>query len=269
MISADGLVALLFGLVVGSFLNVCISRVPRKVSVVAPRSRCPKCEAPIRWRHNIPLLSYLVLRGRCADCSEPIGISYPVVEILSGLAFLLAQLTFGWSLLFVVNACFFSALIVLAVIDLFERILPDVITLNGTVLAFLVAPLQARGALEPIDVTAWPAVNAWVASGVGILAGGGTLWLVASLYFWWRKVEGLGFGDVKLMALVGAFLGWKGAWLTIFAGSISGALIGSLYIVLSSSGRQYELPFGTFLAFAAVLAGVYGPGFVTWYAGML
>jgi len=269
MITLDGIVAALLGLVIGSFLNVCISRIPKKLSVVTPRSRCPKCEAPIVWWQNIPVLSYLLLRGRCSACMEPIGIRYPIIELLTSLVFLLAHVAFGWSLLFVVNALFFCALIVLAVIDLNERILPDLLTLNGTLIAFLLAPVQAGGILDPIEVTSWPLVNAYAASAVGILAGAGILWLVATLYLLLRKVEGLGFGDVKLMALVGAFLGWKGAWLTIFVGSVSGALIGSLYIYLSSSGRQYELPFGTFLAFAAVAAALYGPAFVAWYAGML
>lgn len=247
------------GLAVGSFLNVCIHRIPRGESILRPRSRCPHCLHPIAPWHNIPLLSYLLLRGRCAYCRQRISWIYPVVELLTASLFYTLYLQFGWTPPLLVNALFVSLLVVLVFIDLYERILPDLFTLGGTLAGFLLAPFQS-----PRYFTSWAAEPAsagshYLASLLGILVGGGFLWAVAVLYQKLRKREGMGFGDIKMMAMVGAFLGWKYAWLTIFAGSLLGAVFGSLYILAWRRGRYYALPFGTFLGAGALLALFWGP----------
>jgi len=180
---------------------------------------------------------------------------------------LLAYLEFGLTAPFVVNGILFCLLIILVFIDLFERILPNVITLGGAVVGFLLSPLQSTELLRPLPsgLAEAPVAGALLASLVGALLGGGFLWLVAALYFRIRKIEGMGFGDIKMMLMVGAFLGWQFTWLTIFLGSLLGALLGSLYIAVFGRGRMYELPFGTFLGIAAIIVVFYGPEFIDWY----
>ncbi|MGH9340117.1 MAG: prepilin peptidase [Acidobacteriota bacterium] len=251
------------GLVLGSFLNVCIYRIPRGQSIVSPGSRCPQCERPVHPWHNVPVLSYLWLRGKCAQCGKPISAVYPTVEILSATIYYMLFLKYGFGAPFFINVLLFSLLVVLVFIDLFERILPDVITLPGLLLGFLLAPVQSS------EFFAYAGPARYLESFLGMLAGGGTLWLVAFLYLRLRKIEGMGFGDVKMMAMVGAFLGWRFAWVTIFLGSLLGAVIGSLYIFALQKGQRYELPFGTFLGGGAVIATLWGPALVQWYFGML
>lgn len=257
----------LFGLAIGSFLNVCIYRLPREASIVHPHSRCPNCDTPLRPWHNIPVLSYLLLRGRCAACGKSIGWMYPVVEVLTATLLLLAYLEFGLTTPFVVNSLLFCLLIILVFIDLFERILPNVITLSGAVAGFLLSPLQSTDLLRPLTsgLTQTPVAGAFLSSLAGALLGGGFLWIVAFLYLRIRKIEGMGFGDIKMMLMVGTFLGWQFTWLTIFLGSLLGVFLGSLYIALFSRGRMYELPFGTFLGVAAVIVVLFGPEFADWY----
>lgn len=256
----EALAVVLFGLVIGSFLNVCIHRLPRGESVVSPRSRCPRCGRLIPAWENIPLLSYVMLRGRCGGCRAPIGWIYPAVEILTPVALYLLYLKFGLSIPLAVNALLFCLLIVLAFIDLFQRILPDVLTLGGTAAAFLLSPWQAAEFMG-----AGPFWSRLLQAFIGAAIGGGVLWLVAALYFRVKKVEGMGFGDVKMMAMVGAFLGWRLAWLTILLGSLAGALIGAGYMLATSKGRRYELPFGTFLAFGAIASVLWGNDLLAWY----
>lgn len=261
----------LAGLVVGSFLNVCIYRLPRGISIVFPGSRCPACHRSIRPWENIPLLSFVILRGRCAGCGAPISWRYPAVELLTGLLYLALYHRFGWSEALPVNLVLVSCLIVLIVVDLTHRILPDVITLGGTVLGVALSPWQAAefftlpGSWNPDGEM----VNHLVQSGLGVLFGAGFLWLVAWLYRRFRGVEGMGMGDIKMMAMVGAFLGWQLCWLTILLGSFLGALVGGLYIWLSGHSRRYELPFGTFLGVAAVICVFFGPALVTGYVAFL
>ncbi|HEV8132281.1 MAG TPA: prepilin peptidase [Acidobacteriota bacterium] len=268
------LLVFLFGLVIGSFLNVVIARVPERQSVITPRSRCPHCSTPIAPYDNIPVLSFLWLRGRCRHCREKIAILYPVVELLTGLAFVAAYGKFDWTPSFPLNALFFSALIALIFIDLRHRILPDIITLPliliGLFLSYIQDPslIESRFLARLFDLQMpWQriAVHA-TASLLGILLGGGALWAVAVAYLKLRKIEGMGMGDVKLMAAVGAFLGWSLAWLTIFIGSLLGAIIGSAYIASRRKGLQYELPFGTFLGFAAIVSALWGPDLIDWYS---
>lgn len=257
----------LFGLAIGSFLNVCIYRLPRKISIVRPRSRCPHCDTPLRPWHNIPVVSYLILGGRCASCGQSIGWVYPLVEILTAGLLLFAYLEFGLTAPFLVNGVLFCLLVVLVFIDLFERILPNVITLGGAIIGFMLSPLQSPELLRPLTsaLAEAPVTGAFLSSLAGALLGGGFLWVVAFLYLRVRKIEGMGFGDIKMMFMVGTFLGWQFTWLTIFLGSLLGVLLGSLYIALFSRGRMYELPFGTFLGMAAVIVVLFGPEFVEWY----
>jgi leader peptidase (prepilin peptidase)/N-methyltransferase len=264
-----GIFVVAAGLIIGSFLNVCIFRIPQRESIVTPRSHCRHCDRALKPVENIPLFSYLIQRGRCRGCGERVSWVYPTVEGLTGLCFLLLYLKYGFSSALLVNAIFVSGLIVLVFIDLFERILPNVITLGGTLLGFLLAPLQSSEFFQGPG-TFW-VVNSWLSSYAnsfaGILFGGGFLWAVAYLYLKLRKREGLGFGDIKMMAMVGAFAGWKAAWLTILVGSLLGAVVGGAYIFLRSRERHYELPFGSFLGLTAITVSIYGPDFLRWYLG--
>jgi leader peptidase (prepilin peptidase)/N-methyltransferase len=218
---------------------------------------------------NIPLFSYLIQRGRCRGCGERISWVYPTVEALTAVCFFLLYQKYGLGSPLFVNALFVSLLIVLVFIDLFERILPNVITLGGTLVGFLLAPFQSPEFFQGVGTfsVGGPWLSSYVNSLAGIFFGGGFLWGVALLYLKLRKREGLGFGDIKMMAMVGAFAGWKAAWLTILAGSVAGALIGGVFILLSSKERHYELPFGSFLGLTAIAVSLYGPEFLNWYLG--
>lgn len=238
------------GLAVGSFLNVCIHRLPLGESLAYPASRCPQCRTPLMPYDNIPLVSYLVLRGRCRACGAPISLQYPIIELLTGIVFLSAYLLFDPPLLF--QRLFFAcAMIVLFVIDLEHRILPDAITLPGIAIGFLFSFFLPPG---------------WVDSLIGLLLGGGTLWLLGEVYFRVRQEEGMGFGDVKMLAMIGAFLGWKLMLLTLVLSSFLGSAIGLAMIATRRGDMKYALPFGTFLAVGAIVASVAGDPLVNWYA---
>ncbi len=252
------------GLIVGSFLNVCIYRIPRRVSVIRPRSRCPNCDRLIRPWENIPVFSYLALRGRCPGCLASIGWVYPTVELLTAASLYLLYWKYGLTIAFGVNAVLFCLLIALVFIDLFMRLLPNVLTLGGAVAGLVLSPWQAAEFLG-----GGPVWSQLLQSALGAVFGGGILWLVAALYFRIRKIEGMGFGDVKMMVMVGAFLGWKMAWLTILLGSLAGALIGATFMWVAGKGRRYELPFGTFLGGGAMAVVLWGPDLLRWYLGLL
>jgi leader peptidase (prepilin peptidase)/N-methyltransferase len=239
-----------FGLIVGSFLNVCMHRLPLRESVVWPASRCPHCRTDLKPYDNIPVLSYVLLGGRCRACREPISLQYPIVELLTAVIFLGTFLLFEPPVLFQ-RLLFASAMIVLFVIDLEHRILPDVITLPGVVLGFLFSFFMPPG---------------WRDSAIGIVAGGGSLWLMGEAYFRLRHEEGMGFGDVKMLAMIGAFLGWKLMLLTLIISSLLGSIIGVGMIALKRGDMKYALPFGTFLAVGALVAAVAGDTIVNWYA---
>jgi leader peptidase (prepilin peptidase) / N-methyltransferase len=259
-----------FGLVIGSFLNVLIHRIPLKESVVRPSSHCPGCNEPIRPWHNVPVLSFLLLRGRCAYCGMRIPWRYPLIEAATGLLFALLFAKYGFSTPFIVNAVLVSLVLVLMMIDLAHRLLPNVITFPGLLFGLAVSPLQFN-AFFHTDLAAPYSVEPlnYVYSLLGIILGGGILIAVAQLYLLLRKIEGLGLGDVKMMAMVGAFLGWRYAWLSIFLGSFIGAIIGSLYIYLRRKGSRYELPFGSFLGMGAMASVLWGPDLVAWYLSKL
>lgn len=241
------------GLAVGSFLNVCIHRLPAGGSVIRPPSRCPRCESRLRWYDNIPVLSYLLLRGRCRQCGAPIGIRYPIVELVTMAVFLLHLHFFGWTLLMAVRVVFACALIVLFAIDLEHHLLPNVVTLPG-----IAAGLAFSTGLPPGIRDA----------ALGALLGGGVLWAIGEAYYRVTGQEGMGGGDVKMLAMVGAFLGWKLVIVTLVLSSVAGSLIGMLVIASRRGGMKYALPYGTFLALGALAASLVGNDIVSWYVGL-
>jgi leader peptidase (prepilin peptidase) / N-methyltransferase len=240
----------LFGAAIGSFLNVCIYRLPRGRSVVWPASACPGCERQLAWYENIPVIAYLALRGRCRTCGVPISLRYPIIEAITGVLFAAAYWYYGPSLLLVSRLLFVCALIVLFAIDLEHHLLPNVITLPGIAVGFAFSLLTEPG---------------WMSSAIGIALGGGVLYTIAEVYYRVRHEEGLGMGDVKMLAMVGAFLGWKLTLVTLMMASFSGSIVGLALIASRRGSLKYALPFGTFLAMGAVLAATIGPGVIDWY----
>jgi leader peptidase (prepilin peptidase)/N-methyltransferase len=251
----------LVGLVVGSFLNVCIHRLPLGLSVVRPRSRCPGCGKGIRWYQNVPIISWIALRGRCAECGQRISWRYPAVEALSGALVLGAWLLYGLTPAFPISAGFALALLVLFFTDYDHKLLPDAVTLTGFVAGLAVAWFNPF-----LDGEGWSAV--WSAvSGAGI--GSGLLWGFGAAYGKLRGVEAMGLGDVKMMAMVGAFTGPAGVLFTIFGGSIVGSIVGVAMVPLKGRSLQDTLPFGCFLAPAALVALLYARKVAEFYLGIV
>lgn len=240
----------LVGLCIGSFLNVCIHRLPLKVSVVRPPSRCPGCGSLLRWFDNVPILSYAVLGGRCRSCRTPISLQYPIVEAVTAAIFLLHFWVLGPTPLFVVRVAFACALLVLFVIDLEHQILPDAITLPGIVAGFACSWFLPPGPVMSI---------------LGIVFGGGLLWAIAEIWLRLRKVDAMGFGDVKMLAMVGAFLGLKLVVLTFVLASMMGGVVAGAMLATRRADLATRVPFGTMLAVAAFVAGLYGEAIVAWY----
>ncbi|GFO58064.1 type 4 prepilin-like proteins leader peptide-processing enzyme [Geomonas silvestris] len=249
-ITVLGIIAFVFGAVVGSFLNVCIYRLPEGESVVFPPSHCQNCDYKIRWYDNIPILSYLLLRGACRQCGTKISPQYPLVEFLNGALTLALFLKFGLGLGFAVLFVLCSALVVITFIDLEHQIIPDVISLPGIAVGFLSSFITGFG---------------WLNSLIGILAGGGSLLLVAYAYQAVAKKDGMGGGDIKLMAMLGAFLGWKAVLFIIFAGSLLGSLIGVTLMLVQKKDSTLAIPFGPFLASGALLFIFFGREIIGWY----
>jgi len=252
-----------------------MARLPAEESVVLPNSRCPKCDRAIKPYDNIPVLSYLFLSGKCRFCKEPISWQYPAVEVLTAATFWATYAVVGFQLKTVVLLTFFSAILVLIFIDLHHRILPDVITLRGTVVGLLfslLTPVEDGTAKFLTGLMGYPIHHlmllSFLDSLIGALVCGGFLWGVAEIYYRIRKIEGLGFGDIKLMGMVGAFLGVRLALLTIMLGSFMGAVVGLAYIKFAGKDSQYELPFGSFLGVAAIIAGLRGAQVIGQYASL-
>jgi leader peptidase (prepilin peptidase)/N-methyltransferase len=243
--------AFIFGAVVGSFLNVCIYRLPLGKSIVFPASHCPGCGTAVRYFDNIPVLSYLLLRGRCRSCGARISLQYPVVELVNAILTMLLFIKFGFSLEFLVMFIFCSALVVITFIDLEHRIIHDVISLPGIIVGFISSFF----------------VNwlSWQDSLIGIVAGGGSLFIVAFVYQLITKKEGMGGGDIKLLAMMGAFLGWIAVPFIIFASSLVGSVIGITVMLAQKKDSKYAIPFGPFLAFGAILYVFYGRQIIYWY----
>jgi len=271
-----GTFVFIFGLVIGSFLNVCIIRIPGGKSIVLPASACTKCGEPIRPYDNIPVISYLLLRGRCRKCKTPISAMYPIVELLTGLLLLGCFEAFGLTAEALKWAVFSAIMIVLVFTDLRERILPDVVNFAGfglgLLLSFFTSPVDGTAlalAKRLFDSPPPVPVLSFVDALLGAAVGSGLLWLVSELYFRVRGREGMGMGDVKMMLMAGAFLGLKRTLLTIFAGSVLGSVLGVVVILARRKDSDYELPFGTFLGMAALLVVFFGTRLVYWYQGLL
>jgi leader peptidase (prepilin peptidase)/N-methyltransferase len=240
----------LIGLCIGSFLNVCIYRIPLGQSIAHPPSRCMGCGQALRWYHNVPVVSWVLLRGRCAFCGTGVSARYPAVELLTGVVFALHAFVFEPGPLLLVRLAFAAVLIVLAFIDVDHRILPDSMTLTGIPLGVLASVWLPPG---------------WRDSLIGVALGGGVLWLIAEAYYRWRRVEGMGMGDVKMLAMIGAVLGWRAVIVTLVLSSCAGALVGVLMMSRTSEGARYALPFGTFLSAGALAASLVGEPLVAWY----
>jgi leader peptidase (prepilin peptidase) / N-methyltransferase len=241
----------LFGASIGSFLNVCIHRLPLHKSIVSPPSACPNCERAIPFYENIPILSYLLLRGKCGGCGGPISIRYMMVELIIALLAIALFILFGPTIETPVYFVFLSALIVVTFIDIKHQIIPDVISLPGIVVGFGASFLISFPG--PID------------SIIGIIAGGGTLFLVAFGYYLITGREGMGGGDVKLLAMIGAFLGWRGVIVAIFAGSFVGAFVGIICMLIKGKDMKYAVPFGPFLALGSVAYLFFGETLIELY----
>jgi len=240
------LIVFLFGVTLGSFLNVCIYRIPRGESLILPGSRCPNCREEIAFYDNLPILSYIILKGRCRNCGYKIPLRYPFVELLNGILYISLFSSFGWGFPFIAYSAFISSLIVVTFIDLDYQIVPDRITIPGIILGILLSstllPLGLKDSLS------------------GALIGGGLFYLAAIL-----SRGGMGGGDIKLISMIGAFIGWKGALTTIFLGALSGSLVGIFLIVFRGKGRKHKIPFAPFLGLGAVLSLFWGDEIIEWY----
>lgn len=240
----------LFGAVVGSFLNVCICRLPEKVSVVSPPSRCPACGANIPFYYNIPIIGWFVLRGRAACCGAPLSVKYPLVEALTAIFAVLLAVRFGYGITLFVYFAFVSALIVVTFIDLKHQIIPDVISLPGIVIGLAISWVMPVGIADAL---------------IGAAFGGGILFGIAAVYLLLTGHDGMGGGDIKLLAMIGAFLGWKGVIVTLLLGSFLGAAIGVIFMAFAGKGSKFPIPFGPFLALGALAYLFFGEELISWY----
>ena len=242
------------GSVVGSFLNVCIYRLPIRKSIVWPASACTKCGHELSWYENIPIFSWIALRARCRSCGAPIASRYPIVEAITGAMFAAAWWYYGPGVVLASRLVLGCMLLVLFAIDLEHHLLPNAVTLPGIAIGFLFSAISG----EP----------GWIDSLVGILVGGGILFAIAEVYYRVRKEEGLGMGDVKMLAMIGAFIGWKLTLMTLMMASLSGTIIGVALIISRRGTMKYALPFGTFLALGAAAAATVGQPLLDWYLAL-
>jgi leader peptidase (prepilin peptidase)/N-methyltransferase len=250
------LIVLFTGACIGSFLNVCIYRIPLHKSIVYPGSACPNCKKNLPFYLNIPILSYILLRGKCKFCRIPISLRYPMVEALTGFLALALAVKFGLTVTALFWFAFTATLVVISFIDIDSQIIPDTISLPGIVV-FASAPWFV------------PEIR-FIDTAVGILTGGGILYMVALFYYMLRKEEGMGGGDIKLLAMIGGAVGWKGVLFTLFVGSLLGAVGGIVIMVLTRlADIKLRIPFGPFLSAAAVLYVFFGKTLTHWYLGLL
>ena len=248
-------VVVIFGMCIGSFINVCIYRIPQKKSIVSPGSMCPSCMSTIRFYDNIPVFSYLLLKGKCRYCGVRISPRYPLVEILCGAFAYLIYQKFGITIEGLIWYTFTSVLLLITYIDIDHQIIPDVITLPGIPIAFLASLFLPQ--------------TSWLDSVLGVLLGGGSLYLVAVVYTLVTKKEGMGGGDIKLLALIGAVIGWKGVLFTIFLASLIGAASGILIMILQKKNFKLAVPFGPFLSIGAISYIFFGSELTNWYFNIL
>lgn len=248
--------AFCFGTIVGSFLNVCIHRLPQGKSIILPSSQCPHCKTSIRFYDNVPLVSFIFLRGRCRACHAPISWRYPLVEFLMGLFSIILLWKYGISTLYLIYFAFFASLTLVSFIDLPHRIIPDVISLPGIFVGLVISILHPQMPLKD--------------SLIGVLLGGGSLYVVASVYHLVTQREGMGGGDIKLLAMIGAFIGWKGVLFTILCSSFIGSVVGiALMYIFSRADSKYAVPFGPFLSLGAIIYVLVGESLINWYVGFL
>lgn len=233
-----------FGTIIGSFSNVCIYRIPLKQSIITPSSFCPSCKNPIKFYYNIPILSYIYLKGSCSSCHARIPFRYPLVEFLTGLIYIALYIKFGFSLRFFIFIILSTALVIIAFIDFEKRIIPDKITLPGIIIGLLLSFFTIS----------------FVNSLIGLFIGGGIFFLIAFI-----KRGGMGGGDIKLMAMIGSFLGWQGSLMTILISSIAGSIIGIILLLRKKKGIKDIIPFGPFLAFGGIFYILLGEEFFKWY----
>jgi len=236
---------------VGSFLNVCIYRLPLNESIVSPPSSCPNCKEKIRFYDNIPLLSYILLLGRCRYCKYPIPWRYPAVEALLGVLSLALFIRYGLSYQYILFIIFVASLVTIGFIDLNHRIIPDVLSLSGIIIGLVASFIIGH--------------ISWLDSLIGVIAGGGSLFLIAAVYERVTGREGMGGGDIKLLAMIGAWMGWRPLLLVVLIASLIGAIVGSAFILIKGKGFHLRIPFGPFLSFGALLLFFFGPEITSWY----
>jgi leader peptidase (prepilin peptidase) / N-methyltransferase len=246
------IIIFIFGMCIGSFLNVCIYRLPESKSIAdPPRSICPSCKSHIRFYDNMPVLSYIWLKGRCRNCNAPISFRYPLVELMNGIVAVALLFKFGLSVESLVYFVFISSLLVITFIDLDHQIIPDIITLPGIPMGLI-----ASFALPTITLKA---------SALGLLIGGGSLWFVAWAYNLIAHRDGMGGGDIKLLAMMGTIIGWKGVIFTIFASSVIGSCVGITMMLIKNKNMKFAIPFGPFLSIGAIAYVFFGSQIITWY----
>ena len=245
----------LFGLALGSFMNVCIYRIPLKKSIVRPPSSCPNCGEKIRFYDNIPLISYILLLGKCRHCRHPLAWHYPVVEALTGLLSMALFIRYGLSYQYFLSLLFAATLVTISFIDLHHKIIPDVLSLSGILVGWAASFV--------------PGSVSWLDSLIGIIAGGGSLFLVAVIYERITGREGMGGGDIKLLAMIGAWMGWRQLHLIIFISSLTGAIVGIFFLLIAGKGFRVRIPFGPFLSLGAILCLFFGSGLMNWYLRLL
>jgi leader peptidase (prepilin peptidase) / N-methyltransferase len=246
----EPLTIFIFGLIIGSFCNVVIYRLPQGKSIITPGSGCRSCAASIHPWDNIPVLSYLLLRGRCRACKEHISLRYPSVELVSGVLYVLLWFKLGFSIPFAAYAALTSTLLTVALIDYDHKIIPNNITLPGIVIG--------------LGLSVWALPITPLASLLGILIGGTFFYLIALV-----SKGGMGGGDIKLIAMIGSFLGWQGAIFTIFSGALLGSLVGMTLMLLGRKGRKDKVPFGPFLSCGAIIFMLFGDDLIQWYLNLL
>jgi len=239
------------GAIIGSFLNVCIVRLPKRESLIRPSSHCPHCNEPIRFYDNIPIISYILLAGKCRNCKNRISLRYPVVEGLTALMTVALFMRYGPSVQFLLLLLFSAALLVITFIDLDHQIIPDAVSIPGI-------PCGVAASLLIPTIS-------WLDSLLGILFGGGLLLLVAVGYKWITGREGMGGGDIKLLAMMGAWLGWKAIPFILLASSLIGLLIGGGSGLVLKKGLRTKIPFGPFLSISSLIYIFFGPEVINWY----
>ena len=249
------LILFIFGSCIGSFLNVCIYRLPNSKSIVYPPSACPGCGTPIRFYDNIPILSFLLLRGKCRSCHTRVSLRYPLIELMGGLFAICVYLKFGISLHALIYYILIASLIVVIFIDIDYMIIPNEITLPGIPVGFIAA-------LFLPEIT-------YIDSLLGISLGFGVFWIIGQVHYMIRKTEGMGGGDIKLLAMIGAFIGWKGILLTIFLSSAIGTISNIPGMLASRKFFNYKLPYGPFIAIGAIIHIFFGDKLIDWYINQL